>query len=337
MSAWLRSCVTWLSTPPDGEPAAPSPGAPAADAEASASEADAPSAWKETVVPAVTSRCVVDSTVCVASVSPSATPIAAVAPTAEPEAEVVADALSSAFASSLPVSVSSVPAPIVAAEETFEIATAIDGTTVTPPPAAPVCACVVIACVPLACSVRSWPPVSTAVSSSPAKVVSLTIESANETPRPKSVPPVAPPGSALTVLAELETASRLTSPAATVPPERIAAVVLTLTMLIETEPATPTEPPPAPEVDCAPNWFVASPETFVIPALAPNDAAVTTPPPSTTASFVTFARLIATPAPTLIPEPTVEAEPSADAFASEFTDEPSVAAPVAVTCTPAGT
>ena len=108
-------------------------------------------------------------------------------------------------------------------------------------------------------------------------------------------------------------------------------------MLIETEPATPTEPPPAPEVDSAPKRFVVSPETFVIPALAVNDAPVTVAPLSMTASLVTFARLIATPAPTLMPEPTVEAEPSAFAFASVLADDASVTAPVAVTCTPAGT
>ena len=125
---------------------------------------------------------------CVASVSASATPIAAVAPTAEPDAVVVADAVSSAFASRLPVSVSSAPAPMSACEVTFEIAIEIDGTTVTPPPDAPVCACVVIACCPFARSVRSCALVSTPVSSIPAKVVSFTIESANETPRPKSVP-----------------------------------------------------------------------------------------------------------------------------------------------------
>ncbi len=69
---------------------------------------------------------------------------------AEPTRVVVADAVSSAFASRLPVSVSSVPVPMSAFEVMFEIAIEIDGTIVTPPPDAPVCACVVIACCPLA-------------------------------------------------------------------------------------------------------------------------------------------------------------------------------------------
>ena len=60
-----------------------------------------------------------------------------------------------------------------------------------------------------------------------------------------------------------------------------------------------------------------------------NDAPVTVPPLSMTASLVTFARLIATPAPTLMPEPTVEAEPSAFAFASVLADDASVTAPAA--------
>ena len=57
----------------------------------------------------------VDSTVWVASVSASETPIAAVEPpVAAPEALVTAEAVSCAFASSFPVSVSSVPAPMSA-------------------------------------------------------------------------------------------------------------------------------------------------------------------------------------------------------------------------------
>ena len=106
-------------------------------------------------MPAVTSRCVVASTVCVASVSASETPIAADPPAAEPEAFVTADAVSSAFASSLPVSVSSVPAPMVAELEMFEIATATEAAIDTPPPAAPVRDSVVIACLPFAASTRS--------------------------------------------------------------------------------------------------------------------------------------------------------------------------------------
>ena len=277
-------------------------------------------------------RWVVDSTVWVASVRASATPTAAVAPVASPWAVVVAEAVIIAFASSLPVSVSSVPAPMSAELVTFEIAIEIDGTTVTPPPAAPVFASVVIACRPSASSVRSCALVSRPVSSIPAKVVSLTIESANEMPRPKLEPPVVPPGSALTVEMLLEAALRETSPpvASTEAPLRIAAVVLTVTRLIETEPATPTLPPPAPEAVSAPKRLVVSPATFVSKAEAVNPCATTTAPVSTADSLVTLARLIATPAPMLTPEPVVDALPSPFAFESLFAELFSVRRPPAV-------
>ncbi len=240
-----------------------------------------------------------------------------------------ADAVISAFASRLPVRVSSAPVPMSACEVTFEIAIEIDGTIVTPPPVAPVCACVVIACWPFACSVRSWAFVSTPVFSIPAKVVSFTIESANEMPRPKSVPLVTPPGNAFTIDSLVEAALSETSPrfALTDAPVRIAAVVVTLTMLIETEPATPTEPPPAPDVDSAPKRLVVSPATFVSDASATSPCELTTAPVSTADSFVTFARLIATPAPMLTPEPVVDAEPSPFAFESLFAELLSVSEP----------
>src|SRR5467141_2869314 len=101
VSAWLRWSATWPLTPPGCSPAEPCAGAPAADAFALASDADAPSAWNDTVVPAATLRCVVDSTVWFAIVRPSETPIAALLPpVAAPAAVLIADAVSSVFASS---------------------------------------------------------------------------------------------------------------------------------------------------------------------------------------------------------------------------------------------
>ncbi len=52
---------------------------------------------------------------------------------------------------------------------------------------------------------------------------------------------------------------------------------------------------------------------------------------------MTFARLIATPAPMLTPEPVVEAEPSAFAVESEFAELLSVSEPPAVMWIPPGT
>ena len=251
-------------------------------------------------------------------------------PVAAPAAAETADAVSSAFASNLPVNVNNAPTPMLAREPTFEIEIAIDGT-IAIGPAAPVRDSVVIACCPFARNVRSCALSKMPPSSTPAKVESLTIESANETPRPKLEPPIVPPN-AFTVETLVDAAESDTSPVVdTEPPERIAAVVLTLTMLIDTEPATPIEPPPAPDIDSAPKRLVTSPATSVIDAAAAKPAATTNAPDSTTDSLVTFAKLIATPAPIATPEPPVAALPSAVAFASELTELLRVSVPPAVT------
>ena len=225
-------------------------------------------------------------------------------------------------------------------EVTFEIAIEIDGTIVTPPPLAPVCACVVIAC----CAVRMQRQIvrvgeeTRVLDPGEGRVVhdrERERDTEAEVGAARSGRPGTPSPCDSLVEAALSEASP--RPASTEAPERIAAAVSTLTMLIETEPATPTEPPPAPEVDSAPNRLVVSPATFVSTASAANPTATTTAPLSTTDSFVTFARLIATPAPTLIPSPVVDAEPSAFAFESVFADDFSVSEPPAVTWIPPGT
>src|SRR2546421_3181143 len=335
--AWPRSPATWPSTPPAGAPAEPSPGAPAAEADASDSELDEPSACRLIEPAAVTSRCVVASTSWFAMVSASETPIAAEpVVVAEPSAVVSADAVNVAFASSLPVSVSSAPRPIVAFDVMFESAIATDGTIVTPPPEAPVLACVVIACAPWASSVKSCAFIKTAPSPIAASVSSVTIESASAAPSPKLEPPgpLTAAGNAFTIEMLVDLAVSQASPpdASTEAPERIAPAAPTLTMFRPSDPATDTLPPPAPDVPSAPNRFVVSPETSVIDASALNPCATTTAPDPTVARFWTFARLIATPAPIETPPlPPVEAEPSAFAFASVFAVLFNVTAPPAVT------
>ena len=99
---------------------------------------------------AVMFRSVVDSTVCVASVSANATPIEAVPPCVSPCAIVIAEAVSLACASRLPARLSGVPVPMSAELFTFEITTAMPGATATFGDEAPIFACVVIACAPFA-------------------------------------------------------------------------------------------------------------------------------------------------------------------------------------------
>ena len=197
--------------------------------------------------------------------SAKATPIEALPPFVSPLPVVVAEAVSSPFASTLPVRTRPGPAPIVAATVTFEIATATAGATATFALSAPVSASVVIACAPEAWRMRSSPPVRTAVVSIEAVVVSVTRFSAIEAPTP-TFDPVAVPSSAgiaETVDSAAETAWIVTSPepAFTVVAawpggpragsERIDAVVVRLARLSANEPATPISPPPPPETAVA--------------------------------------------------------------------------------------
>ncbi len=188
-------------------------------------------------------RSVDESTVCVASVSASATPIEAVPPCVSPCAIVVAEAVSDAFASRLPPMLSAVPVPIEAELFTFEITTAMPGAIATFGDEAPIFACVPIACRPSATIVRLWPPVRVAPLSIDAAVVSLTIASAKEAPTPTLAPPAPVFAiSAFVVLELFDAAPSATSPvpALTTPPLRMPPVVSMVTKLSATEPATPT-------------------------------------------------------------------------------------------------
>ena len=338
--------MTWPSTPPGCSPADPCAGAPAADAVAFASDADAPSAWNDTDVPATMSRCVVDSTECVANVNASDTPIAADPPVTDPAALVFADAVNSAFASSLPASVSSAPEPIVAELETFEIAIATDGATATLAEAAPVRDSVVSSCLPFAWSTRSCVLSRRAPSSIVAVVESLTMLSATAAPTPRlEPPPPEPTGSAFTTLLETEVADSVTSPvvASTVGGPRIGSLrsdaeVVTLMIASASEPATPTVPPPAPDAASAPNSCFELPPTDapLMPAVSTTPFEVVCAPPSIDAWLTTFASVIATPAP-IAAAPPLAAEPSACEVASVSADDASVSVPPATTLSPAGT
>ena len=86
-------------------------------------------------------------------------------------------------------------------------------------------------------------------------------------------------------------------------------------MFSASEPAMPTVPAPAPDVDVAPVLETPSPEAEFIAVSRARPSEVTLPPDGTVARTVTFARSIATAAP-MPTEPLVTALPSAVAFAS---------------------
>src|SRR5579862_9641190 len=109
-------------------------------------------------------------------------------------------------------------------------------------------------------------------------------------------------------------------------------------MLIATEPAKFSVPaPPAPDFDSASKVFVLSPLTVVIPAVRERPLAVTEAPGETSAVLLTWARLMATPAPMASDPPWVAASPSpvAEAWVLALEERVSVA-PVTVTLTPVG-
>ena len=151
--------------------------------------------------------------------------------------------------------------PTVAVVVMFDSAMATLGTTATLPPAAPVLACVVMPCEVVAASVTLRPPMSTPVSS--AVVVSSTIATATEAPTPTldapDTPPVDSSGSAFVSLVACDVAVIATSAPTPVPAVRMPAsraVVSMFSMSMATDPATPTDPPPAPLVAEAPSSCV---------------------------------------------------------------------------------
>ena len=159
----------------------------------------------------------------------------------------------------------------VAVVVTFDSAIPTLGTTATLPPAAPVLECVARKCDVFAVSVRLPPPLSWP--SSDAVVRSSTIATATDAPMPTDPTPVTPDsfGKASTLLVACEAAAIVTSPVPAVRTPAMTASVSMFSMSIATEPAMPTEPPPAPLVALAPSssmppesaWIVAPCEMTV--------------------------------------------------------------------------
>src|SRR5438270_1291944 len=196
------------------------------------------------------------------------------------------------------------PVPTLAAVETFEMPTATDGVTSTLPPADPIIASVVIESWSVATSVRLWPPFSDPETEADARSVTRLIATAAPNPKLVLVAPM-PSGSAFAVDEDVDVAVSVTSPVTTTAPPR-SALVVRLTMLIASDPATDTVPPPEPELASASNESGPSP----LVADAFNEEAFSVEPDGRLASLDTFARSTATPAPTpALVEPA--AEPSA--------------------------
>ena len=219
--------------------------------------------------------------------------------------------------------------------ETLEIATATAGASETFGLAAPVVASVIIESTDDAASVRSCAPVSVEEFSSPAKVESLTIESATEAPIPivEPEPPLACFGFARTVDSDEDAAVSATSPppAVTTPVGLIEADVERFAMFSASAPATPTWPPPPPATASAPRLFF-SPAPFIE---ASTETPIAVAAPAIDASFDTFASVIATAAP-IATEPAEFALPSAEVDASVFPCDLSERSPPAETLVPAG-
>ena len=206
---------------------------------------------------------------------------------------VVSTALSSfAVADSAPVRVNVPPgcAPSVACVSLLETDTATTGVTAVEP-FAPLFASVLISAEDSAVSVRSCAAVTTTPSPIRATVVFWPTFTATDAPTPTSVPTPPPfDGSAFAVFAAALSAFRLTSllPVIVTLGAPMLACVSVVAMLIATEPATPVLPPPAPEVDCAPNVSVSSSPTAAMVASTVTPAAVTSAA-SSVARLVTFA------------------------------------------------
>ena len=262
-------------------------------------------------------RAVVADTAWFAIVSARPTPMLAVlAPVAVAPAVVAADAVWVPVALKAPDSFRMPPVPSVAEVVTFERVIAIAGVNATLPPAAPIFAVVVAASVVVAARVIAPAPVITTPSAIDAVVSSVMIANATDAPNP-TLPVVvepAPTGRALVLEVEVLTAVTVTSPGATrTTGPSIDAVVVRFTMSRPSDPATLTPPDPAPLDAAAPKLCVpaAPPAPGVIVAETTKPVAFAIRAvDGTLAVFVTFARVMATPAP--IPAlDAADADPSA--------------------------
>ena len=222
-----------------------------------------------------------------AIVSENATPTATLSPCVSPADAVIAEAVCSARSSTSPLTLSGVPMPSQACVVTFEMTIAMPGAMLSPPPLAPVFAIVLSACVVVACSATSSPPVRRPVME--ARVVSSMTATTTDAPTPTLDAPLTPPfeGSALFVATVLDVAVSVTSALGPVPAWSVPAsdaVVSMFSMSIATEPATPTEPPPAPLVALAPSSCVEAMSAAIVAPVA-----VTIAPAGRIASLRIFA------------------------------------------------
>src|SRR5688500_7898725 len=199
--------------------------------------------------PAVIARSTEAKAVWFANVSATATPTAAEPlDVVSPLAVVFAVAVVVALSATSPKSVWAGPGCAHALDVTLSMETATAGAIATPPDA-PVRASVVDVFVALAVSVRSVPPVTAAPRPIAALVVTFTMLSATDAPRPKLEPPApAVPGSAFESELELDVALRVALPApiVTAAAGPMSALVEILPITRANEPASPTDPPPAP-------------------------------------------------------------------------------------------
>src|SRR4051812_21504003 len=161
------------------------------------------------------------------------------------------------------------------------------------------------------------------IASSPidAAVVSSTIDTAIESPRPNAAP-LASPARAFVVDVESGSAMTDTLPvplaSATVAPLPIVAVLEASTRLNASDPAIEFLPPPAPDVASGPYVFALSVPTVSVFDSRVSDPALMEAPDPTDASVVTIATFTPTAAPMVLPVagPVVVAEPSAFAVES---------------------
>ena len=283
--------------------------------------------------PAVMLRAVVADTAWLAIVNASPTPMLAVdAPVAVAPAVVAADAVWVPVALNAPDNVRMPLVPSVAVVVTFESVIAIAGVRATLPPAAPIFAVVVAASAVVAARPILPAPVTVTPSAIAAVVSSVMIANATEAPNP-TLPVVvepAPTGNALVVVVDVLAAETVRVPGfarATGP--LIVAVVVRFTMSNPSAPATLTPPEPAPLDAAAPNECVPAappaPGVMVADTTKPVASAIESPA-GRVAVFVTFAKVIATPAP--IPAlDAAEAEPSAPLVAEVAAELASVTTP----------
>src|SRR5688572_5209002 len=250
-----------------------------------------------------------------------------------PDAVVSTDASVDASSSALPLVVNGVS--FSASDLTLLIVIATAGATLTPPPDAPVFASVIAVLRAVAVRSRATSVPVTMFGNHRAVDLIVTMFSATAAPTPTLDPPPPPlvPGSAFDVVRVSDAAVSVVAPAPSVTTAvgPTNAVVVTFAMTSENEPARPTDPPPAPLVDCAEMSFVAADGISAM-----TDSPVDDTAPSTRASVVMFASVIATPAP-MPSEPPVEAWPSAADDASVVSRARSVRRPPLVIVTPAGT